>query len=144
MPCTVTRVVDGDTLDCDPIGRIRLLGMDTPEPAQAPFGARATEALRAMAPPGTPLLAEGDVEARDRYGRALAYLWREMKDGPVQLNWALVRTGYAVLLTYPPNVRHVEAFTAAQAAARDEGVGLWAVDGFACIPRDFRARRCGR
>ena len=43
--CTVTRIVDGDTLESEPVGRIRLLGIDTPELAQEPFGSMASEAL---------------------------------------------------------------------------------------------------
>ena len=35
--CIVDRIVDGDTINCEPVGRIRLIGMDTPERAQAPF-----------------------------------------------------------------------------------------------------------
>jgi endonuclease YncB( thermonuclease family) len=33
------------------------------------------------------------------------------------------------VLTYPPNVAHVDEFTAAAARARDEGRGLWAACG---------------
>jgi len=40
--------VDGDTIECSRVGRIRLIGMDTPELSQAPFGARAADALEAL------------------------------------------------------------------------------------------------
>lgn len=143
--CTVSRIVDGDTVQCDPVGRVRLLGIDTPERGQPPFGREATEALARLAPVGSLLLAEADVEDRDRYDRALRYLWLpgEGEEPPRMLNWLLVRQGYALVLTYPPNVQYVEALTRAQEAAREEGAGLWAVDGFACTPRDHRAGRCG-
>jgi micrococcal nuclease len=78
------------------------------------------------------------VEARDQYGRVLAYLWG---DGQM-LNWMLVRAGYAVVLTYPPNVQYVDWFTAAQEEARQESAGLWAVGGFVCLPIDRRRGRC--
>ena len=58
------------------------------------------------------------------------------------VNWAMVRDGYAVLLTYQPNVQWVESLEAAQAAAREEGLGLWSMEGFDCPPRDFRSGRC--
>jgi micrococcal nuclease len=136
--CVVTRIVDGDTIDCAPFGRVRLIGMDTPEGGQQPFGDMATEALTHLIPAGTDVLLEPDVEARDRYDRLLGYVWA---DG-ILVNWALVRQGFAVLLTYPPNVQYVEWLTEAQTAAREESLGLWAIDGFACPPSEFRRGRC--
>ncbi len=87
---------------------------------------------------GAQIELEPDVEARDRYDRVLAYLWH---DG-VMLNWALVRQGYAVLLTYPPNVQYVDWFVDAQRMAREEQRGLWAVNGFECEPRAHRRGDC--
>ncbi len=136
--CTVTKIVDGDTLDCQPLGRVRLIGMDTPEAAQKPFGTMATEALAKLVPVGTEVLLEPDVDARDLYDRLLGYVWA---DG-VLVNWAMVRQGFAVLLTYPPNVQYVDWLSAAQTAARGDSLGLWAVDGFACLPVEFRRGRC--
>lgn len=138
-PCTVTRVVDGDTIHCEPVGRIRLIGIDAPERGQEPFGAMATEALADLLPEGTAVSLERDVEDRDQYGRALRYVWT----GDVMANREMIRTGFAMLLTYPPNVQHVEGFTAAQEQARREEAGLWAVEGFACPPRAFRRGDCG-
>jgi micrococcal nuclease len=139
----LTRIVDGDTVECDPVGRIRLIGMDSPELAQAPFGAQASQALARLAPVGSRLEVEYDVERRDPYGRVLGHLWHPGRQDPLLLNWALVREGYALLLTIPPNVKYVEALAKAQEAAREDRAGLWAVDGFACEPADFRAGRCG-
>lgn len=136
--CVITRIVDGDTVDCRGVGRVRLIGMDTPELSQEPFGTRAAEALAALAPVGDTVQLERDVEPRDRYNRTLGYLWR----GGVLVNWRLVRDGWAVLLTFPPNVQYVEWLTAAQRQAREERLGLWAVDGFACPPADRRRGRC--
>lgn len=137
-PCVVTRVVDGDTIECERVGRIRLIGMDTPEMSQEPYGALAAQALATLTPVGSEVQLEPDVEPRDRYGRVLAYIWVR----GLMANWALVRQGWAVLLTYPPNVQYVEWFTEAQRLAREEGVGLWAVGGFECLPRDRRRGRC--
>jgi len=138
LPCTVTRIVDGDTLDCAPLGRVRLIGIDTPERAQEPFGALATQALERLIPKSREVFVEADVEDRDRYDRALRYVW---VDGHM-VNWALVRSGFAVLLTYPPNVQYVDWFRAAQDQASDEAAGLWSVDGFGCEPREFRRGAC--
>jgi len=136
--CTIQRIVDGDTFECDEVGRVRLIGMDTPELSQEPYGTLAADALAALAPVGSPVELERDVELRDRYGRMLAYVWI---DG-LQVNWALVRQGWAVLLTYPPNVQYVDWYTDAQRRAREDGVGLWAVGGFECLPIDRRRGRC--
>ena len=136
--CEVTRIVDGDTIDCGAFGRIRLIGMDTPEADQAPFGQMATQTLASLIPVGSEVLIEPDVEATDQYGRILSYIW----SGGVMVNWAMVRAGYAVVLTYPPNVQYVDWFESAQITARSEFAGLWEIDGFACEPRAHRRRQC--
>lgn len=136
--CTVGRIIDGDTIECRDVGRIRLIGMDTPETSQQPFGRIATEALAELIPVGSAVELELDVERRDRYGRTLAYIW---KDG-MMVNWLLVRRGVAVLLTYPPNVQYVDYLVAAQKQAREDAAGLWAIGGFDCTPADRRRERC--
>lgn len=138
VPCTVTRIVDGDTVECDGAHRVRLIGMDTPEANQPPFGTEAAAALTAMLPVGSTVQLEPDVEPRDRYNRVLAYVWA----GRILINWRMVREGWAVLLTYAPNVQYVDAFTDAERRAREEGRGLWANGGFDCRPVDRRGRRC--
>lgn len=137
-PCTVTRIVDGDTVDCRGVGRVRLIGMDTPERSQRPFGGRAARALAELIRVGDSVEVEPDVEPRDRYGRVLGHVW----SGGTLINWAMVRQGWAVLLTYPPNVQYVEWLTAAQRRAREERRGLWAVGGFDCLPAQRRRGRC--
>lgn len=136
--CTVTRVADGDSFDCQPLGRVRLIGVDTPELAQEPFGAQAAAVLQEMIPASGEVLVEADVEDRDQFDRALRYVW---VDG-VLVNWAMVRGGHAVLLTYPPNVQYVTWLQEAQVAAQQEEAGLWAVDGFACPPVEYRRGSC--
>jgi micrococcal nuclease len=138
VSCTVTRITDGDGIECEGIGRVRLIGMDTPELNQRPFGRQAAAALGALVRVGARVQLEPDVEARDRYNRVLAYVWV----GGTMINWRMVREGWAVLLTYPPNVQYVDAFTDAERRAREEGRGLWGSGGFECLPRDHRAGRC--
>jgi uncharacterized protein (TIGR02246 family) len=136
--CTITRIVDGDTIECAKTGHVRLIGMDTPEAHQRPFGAQASAALAGLIPVGIDVQLELDVGARDRSGRLLAYVWVRN----TMINWRMVRDGWAVLLTYPPNVQYVDWFTEAERRARDEKRGLWATGGFDCRPVDRRARRC--
>jgi endonuclease YncB( thermonuclease family) len=138
IPCELTRIVDGDTIECRRAGRVRLIGMDTPEAGQEPYAEMATHALSALLEQANAVGLERDVELRDRYGRMLAYVWADS----LMVNWALVRQGWAVGLTYPPNVQYVDWFTTAQRLAREEGVGLWGIGGFECPPRDRRRGRC--
>lgn len=137
--CIVASVTDGDTLRCEGGRRVRLLLIDTPEMDQGPHGAAAREVLLTMAPPGARLVMEFDVEREDRYGRTLAYLY---DSAGRMLNEEMARSGHALSLTYPPNVRHVERIRAAVEAARRRRAGLWATSAFECAPVDHRAGRC--
>jgi micrococcal nuclease len=133
---TVARVIDGDTILVVVGGheeRVRLIGIDTPEtkdprrPVQC-FGSEAAARTAALLPAGTPVRLVRDVELRDRYDRLLAYVHRA--DDDLFVNLTLAREGYAAAATYPPNVAHSEAITAAAARAREERRGLWgACDG---------------
>ena len=124
----VERVVDGDTIIVTGHVRVRLIGMDTPEvvdprkPVQC-FGQAASARTKALLPPGTPVRLVYDVERYDRYGRTLAYVYR-VADG-LFVNAALVRDGYARVLTIPPDVAHVSEFVSLAADARRGGRGLW-------------------
>ena len=138
-PCEVTDVIDGDTIRCGKLGRVRLLLIDSPERDQTPWGGRAREALTALIPVGSSVRLETDVQLRDRYGRLLAYLYR--LDG-LQVNEMMVRNGFAEVLVYPPNVRHVDVLRRAREAAREARRGLWSTEAFECAPRDYRADTC--
>ena len=137
-PCTVTKVTDGDSLVCSQAGRVRMLGIDAPELSQKPFGNQSRGALAAMIPVGSRVALEQDVQARDRNGRLLAYVWREGR----LVNWEMVRSGWVVTLTYAPNVQYVDALRIAVKAAEKEELGLWAVNGFSCVPADHRRGQC--
>jgi micrococcal nuclease len=136
--CIVSQVVDGDTFHCGDGRKVRLIGIDSPERRQKPFGGSAGQALAGMLPPGTAVRLEYDLSAIDRYGRVLAYAWV----GPKFVNEAMVREGWAVLYTVPPNVKYADRFGLAQNEARARGTGLWAQNGFACLPRDYRRGVC--
>jgi micrococcal nuclease len=126
----VTRVVDGDTVHVRLGGRdetVRYIGIDTPETVKPNtavqcFGKAASrEHERLVA--GERVRLRFDVERRDRYGRLLAYVYRARDNRFV--NATLVRRGYAVPLTIPPNVAHAEQFRDLAAEARRAGRGLW-------------------
>lgn len=124
----VVRVVDGDTIHVqlgDRREKVRYIGMDTPEsvkpgtPVQC--FAKAASAANARLVDGRRVRLELDAEERDRYGRLLAYVYV----GRVFVNAELVRRGFAVQLTIPPNVRYADRFRTLARDAREHGRGLW-------------------
>lgn len=128
---TVIRVVDGDTVHVLINGEdesVRLIGIDTPE-THGPgglkecFGQEATKRAQTLMPKGTRLRVVRDVDMRDRYGRLLAYLYRDSDD--LFINLAMAQEGYAAALTIPPNVAHTQEFVAAARKARENDRGLW-------------------
>jgi micrococcal nuclease len=133
---TVVEVVDGDTVRVRFAGRsrsskpesVRLIGIDTPE-THGPgglrecFGKEASARTARLLPEGAEVRLERDVEARDRYARLLAYVYRK-RDG-LFVNLALARDGFAASLSIPPNIAHAADFAAAVAEARTAGRGLW-------------------
>ena len=136
--CIVAHVADGDSFRCADGRQVRLIGVDSPESQQRPYGERARNALLQLLRPAAAVRLESDVVPTDRYGRRLAYVWV----GPTLVNEAMVLGGWAVLYTVPPNVKYAERLTRAQNEARARGAGLWSQRGFECLPNDFRGKRC--
>jgi micrococcal nuclease len=128
----VVRVGDGDTIDvriADRVERVRYIGIDAPEVdhgrgrpwrAGAPGGLAAAR-VNAGLVAGRAVRLELDVEARDRYGRLLAYVWV----GPTMVNAALVAQGYARAMPIAPNLRHAVWLASLEAGARAARRGLW-------------------
>jgi micrococcal nuclease len=137
---TVINVVDGDTIHARLAGKnesVRFIGIDTPEThgqggLRECFGQEATKRLQTLLPEGATLTIVRDVEARDRYGRLLAYVYRA-SDG-LFVNLAMARDGYAVPLPVPPNVAHADELVAAAGDARRADRGLWSACGGADTP----------
>jgi micrococcal nuclease len=143
-PATVTRVVDGDTVEVlltgpDPDGllaegttyRVRLIGIDTPEVYGGVecYGREASTYAESLLA-GRHVMLEKDVSNTDRYGRLLRYLWADIdpdRPGLELVNEQIVRFGYATVSTYPPDVKYLDRFLAAEQYARDNGLGLWGV-----------------
>lgn len=134
LAVVVGRVIDGDTVRLRIAGSeetVRLIGIDTPEthrpntPVEC-FGVEASTALERLLPSGSTVWLERDVEARDRYGRLLGYVW--LADGRMA-NEVMAADGYAAPLTYPPNVAYTQRILDASGRARDAERGLWAACG---------------
>jgi micrococcal nuclease len=134
----VVEVIDGDTVVLDVGGTretARLLGIDTPEvhhptkPVEC-GGAEASARLGELLPPGRVVRIERDQEARDHYGRMLAYLFVAAADGgEAFVNELLVREGAAVTLPIDPNDAYRGPLAAAEAEARRGDAGLWGACG---------------
>jgi micrococcal nuclease len=122
----VTRVIDGDTIVVQKLGKVRYIGINAPEikhghkPSQ-PYGAEALDANRRLVL-GKKVKLEFDVARRDKYGRLLAYVYV----GKTFVNAWLVEMGYAQVMTVPPNVKYQNRLLKLQKEARRSFRGLWA------------------
>jgi micrococcal nuclease len=134
---TVTWVYDGDTLKVDPHGKVRLLGIDTPERENSKrdrylikkgiSAARQREIYQQAKMfnieqvKGQQVTLTLDDPERDRYGRLLAYLY--LPDGRM-LNRVLLEHGLAVV--YRRFSFHMkEDFLTVEVEAMKNKQGLW-------------------
>jgi micrococcal nuclease len=127
------RVVDGDTIEVrmpgGQIEAVRYIGMNTPEvhhpdKGEEP-GGQVAKALNETLVTGKRLELVFDAQARDRYGRLLAYVYANGE----HVNAALVERGYAAAATYPPNVCFADRFRSLERHARNGRRGLWGEPG---------------
>ena len=145
----VKRVVDGDTLRLRDGNRVRLIGVDTPETKhpRKPIQYYGPEAYRFTKREMEKRLIrlETDRPLRDRYGRVLAYVYRQ--PDLFFLNAELVRQGYARAYTRYPFQRKAE-FVRLERDARRNRRGLWAkaddTSGAEPAKRDAQEATAGR
>lgn len=142
---SVRHVVDGDTIavargDGSHVS-VRMVGIDTPE-SVAPQeerncaeGVLASDHMKSLVGEGDVLWLQYDTSETDKYGRPLAYVWRDLPasaeeaDDPAfiaahMLNAIQVIDGYGQPKTYRPDTYHDGLFAqwGAEAAADDRGV----------------------
>lgn len=137
----VVTVHDGDTVSVV-IGRkkerLRLIGIDAPEIGQGLWGIKAKNHLKELLNhSGHIVTLELDVEKRDKYGRLLGYLWAPDKK---LINLEMVRDGYAVIFTFPPNVKYVDDLRKAQDFAKKKNLGIWGKDGMNEMPEEYKRK----
>lgn len=126
----VYKVIDGDTFwGKNRYGKnvkIRLIGIDAPEERSAfkkkkhPFGKVSKNHLDSLIL-NKEIRLEFDVDSLDRFGRTLAYAFLDH----VFINEELIKNGYAVLMTIPPNVRFESQFVRDQNYAKSNHLGIW-------------------
>jgi len=132
--------IDGDSLVVEVEGlqaEVRLIGIDCPEHGQE-WGAEAKAFAERFASAG-PLTLTFDKERRDRYHRALAYVWR----GQTMLNEELARNGLAVEYCQKKNRKYCERFKQAEEEAKVARRGFWAQGGLKQTPAEYRREHRG-
>lgn len=134
----VSFVYDGDTIEVDRVGRVRLLGIDAPEseaserdvyyqrrfrvqPPRLRATARQARALVTRYAHNQLVRLEFDREKKDRYGRSLAYVY--LPDGRL-LNLVLLEEGLATVFRRA-DFRLKKQFFATERQARRQQRGLW-------------------
>ena len=112
------RVVDGDTIIVNYNGektRVRLIGINSPESVHedgsknTQEGRDASAFLKEYLADTSYVWLEFDVEAKDQYERALAYVWMSAEGTDISedmLNGIIVKKGYAEARSYKPNVKY--------------------------------------
>ncbi len=126
----VLEVIDGDTVRLSNGKLLRYIGLDTPEVrlkkgegfiySPQPFALEAKEYNRKLVE-GKLVRIEFDVKRKDKYARLLGYCFV----GDIMVNAKLIEEGFAVLYTYPPNVKYADLFRDLQTQARQQKKGLW-------------------
>jgi endonuclease YncB( thermonuclease family) len=135
-PAVVDHVVDGDTLNVRVGGRIervRTVQIDAPESSSTRFGRPdacgrpSTLYAETLTRPGATVWLEYSGRDRtDRYGRLLALVHLDRRDGPT---WQerMVRAGWAEVFVYRGNTtRLLSRLTSDQAYAKAHRLGVYA------------------
>lgn len=91
-------VVDGDTIDVDSVGRIRFVGINTPEKDQQGYQ-EAKDFVKKMCLGKKVYLDIDDAKHYDKYGRVLAVVYVN----GININAALLKGGYAEVMYIPPS-----------------------------------------
>ena len=120
----VTLVYDGDTFEVENGEKVRLLGIDAPEPYQ-PGGDISREILEKLLLEKEVRL-EKDKTDQDNYKRLLRYVYV----GDLFINAEMIRRGFAEARSYPPDTMYKKEFESLQVTAYKIKKGLWAFNVF--------------
>jgi micrococcal nuclease len=136
----VSWIYDGDTLNIEPYGKVRLIGVDTPERRNSQrdkylikrgvSAARQRQVYQQAKEfninrvKGRQVTLSFDEPQRDRHGRRLAYV--QLPDGRL-LNRVLIEQGLAVVYRRF-SFHKKEDFLAAEAHAKNQKLGLWSAN----------------
>lgn len=119
-PFLVTNVVDGDTLDLENYGRIRMSGINTPEKKEC-YYQEAKDKLSYLVL-GKEVYVEPDYSLEDKYKRKLRYIYLD----EVLVNSVMVREGYArVFDKYKDDTRKYSELKKLESFAVKSKLGVW-------------------
>lgn len=125
----VVRVIDGDTVvvrSGSSEESVRVIGIDTPEVAHHGQpgecgGVEAAARTMELLPKGVVVTLYRDTEARDSFGRLLAYI----AVGEHNLSLVLIEEGHARPLSISPNLLLADTIATLSERAAQAGVGIW-------------------
>jgi len=113
----VKRVIDGDTIELSDGRKVRYIGVDAPEMTDKRTTvlclAKMARAENQGLVEGQTVELEKDISNMDKYDRLLRYVWVNN----TMVNLTLVKSGYAKIATYPPDVKYKTIFWEAQKSA---------------------------
>lgn len=140
---TVTRIVDGDTIEVSPDAAagnedVRFLAVDTPETygGTEPLGPEAKAFTTAPQLEGEKVRLTYDQDRVDPYDRALAFVSVVGEEQSIQ--GQLLSRGLAQTTFFSPNYLYRDRMEAIQADARQRDVGIWG------LPVSERCELAGR
>lgn len=119
----LTRVIDGDTIETD-LGKIRLLGINTPEKNQKNYE-DAKYFLKQFE--GKEIALEKLEEDKDMYGRYLRYVFYDDRF----LNKELLGFGFAHYYSYNED-KYSDELRKAEEKARENELGIWEISDDKC------------
>ena len=124
---TVTRVIDGDTVEAAPRRQphvtVRLIGIDTPERGECGTD-EASAYMEELALGRTVnLVSDPTQDAVDRFGRSLFYVDR---DDRLDLGQEMVRAGWAEVFVFDRDFQRLASYRDAASEAEGFERGVWA------------------
>lgn len=115
-PYNVTRVIDGDTIDLEGYGRIRLSGINTPETGECYYQESKNKVIELIL--GKEVFVEKDKTDIDKYKRKLRYVYLD----DLMINKLLVEQGFAkVYDKYKADTKRYKELKAVE----NKEIGAW-------------------
>jgi len=119
---------------------VRLLGIDTPEYTQDPWGKRAREFVLENIQQGEVLAVETVEPRRDKYGRLLAFVFFEDEKEKKFLNEEILEAGFAELYILNKWNSYNSRLKEAEASAREQSLNIWSSNGLKMSPYQYRKK----
>mgnify|MGYP002639011329 CR=1 FL=1 len=141
----ILKLFDGDSFlvqdypcfECEEY-QIRLLGIDTPESSQKPWGDKSRAKLDSLIRKDRVIYLEYDFQKIDKYKRHLAYAFTDDQKTKL-INEEMVLTGYAELFAFAKDLKYLDRLKDAERIAKQSNLGIWQkTGGLKTSPYDYR------